>query len=69
MRFIFKVFLPLLFVIAGALALYAYNEFESFKSTKTEDAIASFEIKKGSNIRRVASSLQSKNILKTNGLI
>lgn len=69
MRFIFKVFFPLVFIIAGALAFYAYDQFETFKSTTIPEAIASFEIKKGSNIRRVASSLQNKYIIQSGGFI
>ena len=68
-RFIFKVLLPLLFVTAAVLAFYGYSQFETFKSSTTKDAVASFEIKKGSNIRRVAKSLQSQNIISTDGLI
>lgn len=69
MRFIFKVFLPVLFIIAAAIAFYGYDQFEKFKSSKTENAVASFEIKKGSNIRRVASALQKQKLLKQTGLI
>ena len=69
MRFIFKILFPLLFIVACGLAFYAYTEFETFKSSKTDADIASFEIKKGSNIRRVAKSLQNQNILKQNGPI
>jgi len=68
-RFIFKVFLPLVFIIAGAVAFYVYQQLESFKAFKTDSVVESFEIKKGSNIRRVASSLQQQNILKKEGLI
>ncbi len=69
MRFIFKVFFPLVFVIAAAIAFYVYQQFETFKTSTTDTAVESFEIKKGSNIRIVADSLQQKNILKKNGLI
>ena len=69
MRFIFKFLLPLVFVISGAAALLAYNEFESFKKTTIESQDATFEIKKGSNIRRVARALQNKNILTQQGYI
>lgn len=69
LKFFFKFFIPLILVITGALALYGYNEFESFKSFELKEDVAIFEIEKGSNIRRVAASLQSKNILETEGLI
>jgi len=68
-RFIFKVFLPLLFISAASLAFYGYTQFEAFKISTTPEAVPSFEIKKGSNIRRVANSLQDKYIIHTNGLI
>lgn len=69
MRFFLKIFIPLLFIIASASAFYSYDQFEKFKSSKTDAAVSSFEIEKGSNIRRVAKSLQSQNILKKEGLI
>jgi len=68
-RFIFKFLLPLVFVISGAAALLACNEFESFNKTTIESQDATFEIKKGSNIRRVARALQNKNILTQQGYI
>lgn len=69
MKFLFKVLIPLFIVIAGAASLYGYSEFEAFKSSELKENVAIFEIEKGSNIRRVAASLQSKNILVTEGLI
>ena len=60
MRFIFKVFFPLVFIIAGTIAFYVYQQFESFKTSALDSPIASFEIKKGSNIRKVASALNPK---------
>ena len=69
MRFIFKVIFPLALIISTALVFYAYKQFETFKTSVTENEVATFEIKKGSNIRRVAASLQNLNILKKEGII
>ena len=63
MKFILKVVLPLLLLIIGALGFYVYTQFEQFRQTELSQDIASFEIKKGSHIRRVAKSLKSKGIL------
>ncbi len=63
MKFIFKIFLPLVIVIAGLLGFYLYTEFETFKTSTTPVDIQSFEIKKGANIRTVAKSLKIKDII------
>ena len=63
MKFIFKIFLPLVLLTAGSVGFYFYTQFEQFKKTKLAQDIASFEIKKGSNIRIVAKNLESKNIV------
>jgi UPF0755 protein len=68
-RFFFKFFIPFVLVISCAIAFYGYNQFETFKSFKITKEIDSFEIKKGSNIRTVARSLQNKKILNNDGLI
>jgi len=64
MRFFFKVFLPLFLIIAGAASFYAYTQFNAFKATKLSKDVASFEIKKGSNIKTVAKNLEQNEILK-----
>lgn len=64
MRFFFKVFLPLFLLIAGAASYYAYNQFTEFKSSKLTNDIASFEIKKGSNVKTVAKNLEQLNIVR-----
>jgi len=69
MKFIFKFLLPLLIMVAATLAFYGYSQFESFKKLKINTDVASFEIKKGSNIRKVAKQLQEQDILKKSGLI
>ena len=69
MRFIFKFLIPFVLVISSALAFYVYTQFESFKSSKLSQEVASFEIKKGSNIRTVARTLQSEKIIQNKGPI
>ncbi len=69
MRFIFKYLIPLILVISCAIAFYVYNQFENFKISELEQEVASFEIKKGSNIRTVARNLQKQKILINNSLI
>ena len=64
MRFFFKVFLPLFLLITGAASYYAYNQFNEFKSSKLTNDVASFEIKKGSNVKTVARDLEQLNIVK-----
>ncbi len=64
MRFFFKVFLPLFLLIAGAASFYAFNQFNSFKTSKLATDVPSFEIKKGSNIKIVAKNLEQKEIVK-----
>ncbi|HIQ15922.1 MAG TPA: endolytic transglycosylase MltG [Leucothrix sp.] len=65
MKFIFKVLLPMFLLIAGAAGFYFYIQFDQFRKTELPQDIASFEIKKGSHIRRVAKSLKNKNIIKS----
>lgn len=69
MRFIFKFLIPLVLIVSSAIAFYVYNEFESFKSSTLAKEVTSFEIKKGSNIRTVARTLQNKNIIQNKGPI
>ncbi len=64
MKFFFKILLPLIIVIAGATAFYAYTQFNAFKLSEISENIESFEIKKGSNIRIVAKNLESENVFK-----
>ncbi len=64
MKFFFKIFLPLVIAIAGGVAFYGYTQFTDFKKITLTQGVESFEIKKGSNIRTVAKSLESQNILK-----
>ncbi len=63
MRFFIKVFIPLFFLSVGGLAFYAYEQFNSFKASALATDVASFEIKKGSNIKTVANELEQKDIL------
>jgi len=63
MRFFFKILLPLVVILAGIAGYYAYTELTNFKASKVTAEIESFEIKKGSNIRVVAKSLQDKKII------
>ena len=62
MKFIFKVLLPLLLLIAGVAGYYFYTQFKQFRETGLQQDVASFEIKKGSHIRKVAKSLKNKGI-------
>lgn len=64
MKFIFKVFLPFVLMLAGAIGFYAYIEFNKFKLLTLTEDVSSFEISKGSTIRSVAKNLEDKNILK-----
>ena len=64
MKFFFKVFLPLVIVLAGGIAFYGYTQFTEYKQSTLVEGVASFEIKKGSNIRVVSKELELKNILK-----
>ncbi|KAG1694844.1 3-oxoacyl-[acyl-carrier-protein] synthase 2 [Nymphon striatum] len=57
-------FLPLALLIAGAASFYGYSQFNTFKASKIVEDVASFEIKKGSNIKTVAKDLEQSNILK-----
>ena len=63
MKFIFKVLLPLFLLIAGGAGFYFYTQFNQFRQTELSQDIASFEIKKGSHIRKVAKSLKNKGII------
>jgi len=63
MKFILKIFLPLVLLVAGVAGFYFYTQFEQFKQAKLSRDISSFEIKKGSNIRIVAKNLKNKNII------
>ncbi len=65
MRFIFKYLLPLIFIFLAGFAYFTYTEFNKFKRQTTPQAIASFEIKKGSSIRIVAKDLKNKNIIQS----
>jgi len=64
MKFFFKILLPLVLIIAAALSFYAYTQFNAFKQFTVAEDIASFEIKKGSNIRIVSKDLEKNNIFK-----
>ena len=63
MNFFLKKLLPLTIIIGGAVAFYFYTKFIDFQETTTPISVESFEIKKGSNIRVVAASLQAKGII------
>lgn len=65
MKFIIKVFLPLVLLVVGAAGYYYYTQFNQFKQSELSKDIASFEIKKGSHIRAVAKKLKSKNIIES----
>lgn len=64
MKFFFKIFLPIVLIIVGASVFFAYSQFNSFKYSTVSKDIASFEIKKGSNIRNVSKNLESQDIIK-----
>lgn len=64
MKFFIKVFLPLTLVIISATCYYAYDQFDQFKAAKITTDVASFDIKKGSNIKSVANNLEQQQILK-----
>ncbi len=63
MKFFFKLFLPLLLIVAGVAGYYSYNQFIQFTHSTLANDVASFEIKKGSNIRQVSSNLKNKNLI------
>ena len=63
MKFIFKIFLPLVLLVAGLAGFYYYSQFNQFKQSELSQDVASFEIKKGSHIRAVARKLKNKNII------
>ena len=64
MKFFFKVFLPIVLAIVGGVVFFTYSQFNSFKYSTLNKDIASFEIKKGSNIRSVSKNLEAQNIIK-----
>ena len=64
MKFFFKILLPLVLIVAGGVAFYAYTQYTEFQQFTLAEDVEVFEIKKGSNIRTVSKELESKNILK-----
>lgn len=65
MKAVFKTFFFLVLLSGLAVGGYAYLQYEQFIKQRVSDtAPASFEIKKGSSIKRVAAELDAKNIIK-----
>ena len=65
MRYLFKIFLPLLLVVAGIAVYYGYIQFEQFKTSPINQDIESYEIKNGSNIRSIAKDLENRGLIKS----
>lgn len=63
MKFFFKVLLPLILIVAGAVGYYGYQQFNEFKLFTLSEDVEVFAINKGSNIRTVSKELESKNII------
>lgn len=63
MRFLFKISLSLAMFILLASGYNIFTAFNAFKESMTPTDVQSFEIKKGSNIRRVSKSLKNKKII------
>jgi len=68
MRFIVKYLLPLVFIILAVFAYVFYKDYNQFKLQTVPKDVASFEIKKGSNIRTVARNLRNRNIIQSANL-
>ena len=68
MRFIVKYLLPLVFIILAVFAYFFYKDYNKFKLQTVPQDVASFEIKKGSNIRTVARNLRNRNIIQSANL-
>ncbi len=68
MRFIVKYLLPLVFIILAVFAYFFYKDYNKFKLQTVPKDVASFEIKKGSNIRTVARNLRNRNIIQSANL-
>lgn len=65
MKAVFKTLFLLILLSALAVGGYGYLQYEQFMKQKvTESAPSSFEIKKGSSIKRVAADLEAQNIIK-----
>lgn len=65
MKFIFKIVLPVVLLVASLAGFYFYTDFEKFQQAELKQNIASFEIKRGSHIRAVARNLKKKKLIKT----
>jgi len=65
---LFKYLLPLVLILLAGFVYFAYMEFNQFKLQKVPNDVASFEIKKGSNIRTVARNLRNRNIISSANL-
>ncbi len=68
MRILFKYLLPLAFILVAGAAYFIYREFNQFTVQTSPVDIASFDIKKGSNIRVVARDLKKRNIIQSANL-
>ena len=64
MKFLFKFLLPLIMLIGAGVAYFGYSQFTEYQQRTLSRDISSFEIKKGSNIRKVAKQLEQQNIVK-----
>ncbi|MEE9328201.1 MAG: endolytic transglycosylase MltG [Cocleimonas sp.] len=64
MKFFFKALLSLTLFAVIAASYYGYTEFTVFKQSTITKNTASFEIKKGSNIRTVSKHLEEQNLFK-----
>jgi len=64
MKFFFKFLLPLVLIIAGGVAFYAYTQYTEFQQFTLAEDVEVFEIKKGSNIRTVSKDLDTQDIIK-----
>ncbi len=65
MRFLIKIFIPLIFILLAGFGYYAFTEFDQFRRQALTQDVASFEIKKGSSIRKVARELKNRNIIQS----
>lgn len=64
MKFLFKYLLPFLLMIGTGVAYFAYQQYVEFQQQTLPRDVSSFEIKKGSNIRKVAKQLEQENLIK-----
>ncbi len=63
MKFILKVILPVFLLVSAGAGFYFYNQFSQFKEAGIPQDVSSFEIKKGSHIRRVAKDLKNRGLI------